>query len=103
MKKKDSVKELSTAKKPEIEDSPDQVKQEENSDYENAFDDEPNRTELKANKENSRYDHEEEEEERVELKQQTDLNKVEKKDEEEEDENDGVIDGEVDGEQERML
>jgi hypothetical protein len=103
LKKKDSVKELSTAKKPEIEDSPDQVKQEENSDYENAFEDEPNRTESKANKENSRYDQEDEEEERVVLKQQTDLNKIEKEDEEVEGEIDGLVDGEIDGEQERML
>ena len=53
LKNKDSAKELSTAKKAD-----DEVKQEENSDYDNAFEEAANneRTESKAAKEKSRYD-----------------------------------------------
>lgn len=65
--KKDSAKDLSTAKKAD-----DEVKQEENSDYENAFDEDP-RTESKGQKEKSRYDNAEEEE-RVDLSQKQNEN-----------------------------
>ena len=53
--------ELSTAKKPDIAE-PDEVKQQDSDgEYENAFDDEPQRVESKGNKEKTRYDEEEDE------------------------------------------